>query len=107
VRSNSGRPNSMSDGRGHLRARSAVATNSAVLSTNTSVKQHDPTFGTLHGLEPGSPQCLPAEHVLLEAAIRASDVSASSTSTTPSGSGPRPSLVTPCGRDQPVIWLWI
>jgi hypothetical protein len=34
-------------------------------------------------------------------------VSASSTSTTPSGSGPRPSLVTPCGRDQPVIWLWI
>src|SRR5882762_5287695 len=40
------------------------------------------------GLEPGSPQPLPAAHVLLEAAIHASDVSASSTSTTPSGSGP-------------------
>ena len=34
------------------------------------------------GLEPGSPQPLPAAHVLLEAAIHASDVSASSTSTT-------------------------
>jgi transposase InsO family protein len=44
-----GRPNSTSDGRDRLRARSTVATNSAALSTNTSVTQHDPTFGTLQG----------------------------------------------------------